>query len=83
MNLIHYGNEVVTVNDTDYKFCDFLKLDGEYSVPFGLSIRVYERGAVHYISDGFTTIHLPKVDQYCDVLCARESELRRLIRIDS
>jgi|688.fasta_scaffold925916_2 hypothetical protein len=82
-NLVHYGKEEITLNDTDYRFSDFLKLDGEYCVPFGFNIRVYERGVVHYISDGFTTIHLPKIDSYCDSLCARESELRRLIRIDS
>lgn len=83
MNLVHYGVDVVTMNDTDYKFIDFLKLDCDYRVPFGFTTRVYERGEVHYVSDGFTTIHLPKIDPYCDSLCSRENELRRLIRIDS
>jgi len=79
MKLIHYdGNTTIQVNEHTYSVDHFKKFMPEYSVPYGFSTRVYERGVQHLISDGHNTIHLSKTDSYCDQICSREGELARL-----
>lgn len=77
--LIHYGDGRVTINDNEYEYAHLLRLIPDYSGPWGFLIRVYERGVRHYASDGSNTVRLPLVDPYCDSVCAREQELKRLI----
>jgi len=80
MRLIHYGTEgKIQINENEYLFSDFLKLEPLYSAPHGFHTRVYERGTKHYITDGYTLIHLPKVDTDCDRICNREGELARFL----
>lgn len=80
MSIVHYDREKVSLNGNSYSFDDFLKLEPQYSVPWGFTIRVYERGVKHYISDGSNTLYLPLTDPYCDALCNREGELARLVQ---
>ena len=80
MRLVHYGRDgKIQINEHEYEFSDFIRLDPTYSVPWGFHTRVYERGKTHYATDGKNTVHLPLVDPYCDALCNREGELARLI----
>jgi hypothetical protein len=79
MSLIHYDREHITINGNKYEFDDFLKLEPNYSVPWGFAMRVYKRGVQHYASDGSNTIYLPLIDPYCVALCNREGELARLV----
>jgi hypothetical protein len=79
-SLIHYGQNTVLLNGREYSWCDFLKVFGDYSVPYGFYIRVYEKGIAHYISDGQNTLYLPKNDMSCDRICAREPELALLLQ---
>lgn len=80
MRLVHYGlGEKIRLNSNEYEFHHFLKLEPLYSVPYGFHTRVYERGIVHYISDGQNTVYLPKIDPECDRICNREGELARLV----
>jgi len=80
-SLVHYGTEKITLNGREYLFEDFLKIEPSYSAPFGFSVRVYEKGVRHYISDGANSLHLPLHDPYCDAICNREGELARLVAL--
>ena len=81
MKLIHYGIDgTVQINDTQYRFSDFLKLEPRYSAPHGFHTRVYERGGRHYITDGYNLLYLPSTDAECDRICNREGELARLLQ---
>lgn len=81
MKLIHYGlNGSIQINENEYLFDDFLKLEPSYSAPFGFHTRVYERGVRHYITDGQNLLHLPYMDSECDRICNREGELIRLLQ---
>lgn len=79
MKLVHYDLETIHINGTAYSFSDFKKLEPQYSAPYGFSIRVYERGKIHYASDGFNTIYLPVECPECNRICDREGELSRLV----
>lgn len=80
MKLIHYGTSGdITLNDHQYAFRYFLKLEPHYSAPYGFHTRVYERGVRHFITDGHNTVHLSSIDPECDRICNREGELARLI----
>ena len=80
-SLVHYGNETIQINGNEYLFEDFLKIEPNYSVPWGFSTRVYRKGEAHYITDGSNTLYLPKNDPYCDRICEREGELARLVAL--
>lgn len=81
MKLIHHGrNDTIRINNNEYRFCDFLKLEPRYSVSYDFPIRVYEKGVRHYITDGRNTVYLPLDDPYCDKICLREDELARLVK---
>ena len=79
MKLIHYDRSKIQINENTYSFDDFLKLEPNYSVPWGFHTRVYERGVKHYVTDGSNTFYLKLVDPYCDAICQREGELARLV----
>lgn len=80
-SLIHYGTGgKITLNAREYSWDDFLKVCGDYSVPWGFHTRVYEKGIRHYITDGNNTLYLPKNDAMCDRWCERESELAILVQ---
>jgi hypothetical protein len=81
MSLKHYGEGQIYINGNEYCFDDFYKLEPHYSVPFGFSLRVYEKGRTHFVSDGSNTIHLSVNDPYCDAICNREGELARLVAL--
>jgi hypothetical protein len=80
-SLKHYGDSKIIINGNEYSFSDFLKLEPQYTVPWRFSIRVYERGVQHYVSDGSNTMYLSKEDPYCDAICNREGELARLVAL--
>lgn len=81
ISLIHYGTGgKITLNAREYSWYDFLKVCGDYSVPWGFHTRVYEKGIRHYITDGNNTLYLPKNDAMCDRWCERESELAILVQ---
>jgi len=80
VKLVHYDRSKIEINGTSYSFEDFKKLEPTYSVPWGFVTRVYERGVIHYISDGSNTVYLKKIDPYCDAICNREGELARLVQ---
>lgn len=79
MKLVHYDRFKIQLNENSYSFDDFLKLEPNYSVPWGFHTRVYERGVKHYVTDGSNTLYLKPVDPYCDAICQREGELARLV----
>jgi hypothetical protein len=79
LKLIHYDRSKIQINENTYSFDDFLKLEPNYSVPWGFHTRVYERGVKHYVTDGSNTLYLKLVDPYCDAICQREGELARLV----
>lgn len=79
MELVHYGNETIRINGTEYPFQDFKKLEPTYSVMYGFHTRVYRKGTEHFITDGFNSLRLPVNDPYCDRICNREGELARLV----
>ena len=79
ISLKHYDLSEIELNGRIYKFSDFLKLEPNYTVPFGFSKRVYIRGEEHYISDGSNTRYMRLIDPYCDSICNREGELARLV----
>jgi hypothetical protein len=81
MKLIHYGTDsTIQINEGEYQFSDFLKLEPRYSAPHGFHTRVYERGVKHYITDGYNLLYLPSIDAECDRICNREGELARLLQ---
>lgn len=80
ISLIHYGHSKVVLNGREYSWDDFLKVCGDYGVPFGFHTRVYEKGVRHYITDGDNTLYLRKDDAGCDRWCSRESELALLVQ---
>lgn len=80
-SLIHYDLTTLKLNGREYSFEDFLKIEPSYSAPFGFSVRVYEKGVQHYISDGANSLRLPVNDPYCDAICNREGELARLVAL--
>ena len=80
-SLVHYGTDSIEINGRKYDFSDFLKIEPQYSAPWGFHTRVYKQGEAHYISDGSNTINLPKHDAYCDRICNREGELARLVAL--
>lgn len=43
-SLVHHGKDKILLNGREYAFGDFLKVCGDYSVPWGFPTRVYERG---------------------------------------
>ena len=80
MKLIHYGTDgKIRLNENEYEFSDFLKIEPSYSAPHGFHTRVYERGVKHYITDGHNLLYLPSIDPECDRICNREGELARLV----
>jgi hypothetical protein len=78
-SLVHYDLTTIKLNGREYSFEDFRKIEPSYSAPFGFSVRVYEKGVQHYISDGANSMYLPVHDPYCDAICNREGELARLV----
>lgn len=75
----HFNLDTIKINGTEYRFEDFLKLEPNYTVPFGFSTRVYKRDEEHYVSDGSNTLYMRLIDPYCDAICNREGELARLV----
>ena len=78
-SLVHYGKDKLLLNGREYLFEDFLKLEPDYTVPFGFTTRVYKEGSQHFVTDGFNSLYLRKVDPYCNRICDREGELARLV----
>jgi len=78
-SLVHYGDEWITLNGRQYSWEDFLKIEPQYSVPWGWTTRVYRKGTEHYISDGANSLRLPLDWAEGDRICNREGELARLV----
>lgn len=76
MKLSHYGvDSIISINEREYLFSDFLKLEPNYSAPYGFHTRIYERGVRHIITDGRNSVHLSLECKECNRLCNREGEL--------
>lgn len=78
-SLIHHGRDKIVLNGREYAFSDFLKVCGDYCVPWGFPTRIYESGKQHCVTDGSNLVYLSKTDAACDRWCSQEPELAMLV----